>query len=119
MEFSAWVYLIAPLVVFAGYTAFGISGFGSTIIVVPILAQFLALKFVVPLMVLLDLSAILIMRANKGLQARDMKEVGSMLPFMLIGMVLGLLIKERSRALPDASPWPVCSGVCTHHTAAQ
>jgi uncharacterized protein len=89
MEFSAWVYLIAPLVVFAGYVAFGISGFGSTIIVVPILAQFLPLKFVVPLMVLLDLSAILMMRANKGLQARDMKAIGSMLPFMLFGMVLG------------------------------
>lgn len=89
MEFSAWVYLIAPLVVFMGYIAFGISGFGSTIIVVPILAQFLPLKFVVPLMVLLDLSAILMMRANKGLQARDMKVIGSMLPFMLIGMVLG------------------------------
>ena len=96
MEFSAWVYLIAPLVVFAGYVAFGISGFGSTIIVVPILAQFLPLKFVVPLMVLLDLSAILMMRANKGLQARDMKEIGSMLPFMLIGMVLGAYLLKSA-----------------------
>lgn len=96
MEFSAWVYLIAPLVVFAGYVAFGISGFGSTIIVVPILAQFLPLKFVVPLMVLLDLSAILMMRANKGLQARDMKEIGSMLPYMLIGMVLGAYLLKSA-----------------------
>jgi uncharacterized protein len=98
MEFSAWVYLIAPLVVFAGYVAFGISGFGSTIIVVPILAQFLPLKFVVPLMVLLDLSAIFMMRANKGLQARDMKEIGSMLPFMLIGMVLGAYLRVPQSA---------------------
>ena len=96
MEYSVWVYLIAPLVVFAGYVAFGISGFGSTIIVVPILAQFLPLKFVVPLMVLLDLSAILMMRANKGLQARDMKEIGSMLPFMLIGMVLGAYLLKSA-----------------------
>jgi uncharacterized protein len=96
MEFSTWVYLIAPLVVFAGYVAFGISGFGSTIIVVPILAQFLPLKFVVPLMVLLDLSAILMMRANKGLQARDMKEIDSMLPFMLIGMVLGAYLLKSA-----------------------
>jgi uncharacterized membrane protein YfcA len=96
MEYSAWVYLIAPLVVFAGYVAFGISGFGSTIIVVPILAQFLPFKFVVPLMVLLDLSAILMMRANKGLQARDMKEIGSMLPFILIGMVLGAYLLKSA-----------------------
>lgn len=89
MEFSSWVYCIAPLIVFAGYVAFGISGFGSTIIVVPILAQFLPLKFIVPLMVLLDLSALAMMRANKGMQARDMKEIRSILPFMLIGMALG------------------------------
>lgn len=89
MEFSSWVYCIAPLVVFAGYVAFGISGFGSTIIVVPILAQFLPLKFIVPLMALLDLSALVMMRANKGMQARDIKEIRSILPFMLIGMALG------------------------------
>ena len=63
------VNLIAPLVVFAGYVAFGISGFGSAIIVVPILAQFLPLKFVAPLMVLLDLSAILMVWANVCLRA--------------------------------------------------
>lgn len=89
MEFSPWVYLIAPLVVFAGYVAFGISGFGSTIIIVPILAHFLPLKFIVPLLVLLDLCAIIIMRANRGMKARDMNEIKSMLPLMLIGMALG------------------------------
>jgi uncharacterized membrane protein YfcA len=47
-------------------------------------------------MVLLDLSAILIMRANKGLQARDMKEIGSMLPFMLIGMALGAYLLKSA-----------------------
>ena len=89
MEFSPWVYLIAPLVVFAGYVAFGITGFGSTIIIAPILAQFLPLKFVVPLLVLLDLFATIMMRTNSGMKARNMNEIKLMLPLMLAGMLLG------------------------------
>ena len=89
MEFSPWVYLIAPLLVFAGYVAFGISGFGATILIVPVLAQLLPLKFIVPMLVLLDLAASIMMRANKATQARDLGEIRWMLPFMLTGMVLG------------------------------
>ena len=89
MDFSPWVYLIAPFVVFAGYVAFGISGFGATILIVPVLAQLLPIKFIVPMLVLLDLAASILMRANKATQARDLGEVRWMLPFMLIGMVMG------------------------------
>ena len=89
MDFSPWVYLIAPLVVFAGYVAFGISGFGATILIVPVLAQLLPIKFIVPMLVLLDLAASILMRANKATQARDLGEIRWMLPFMLIGMVMG------------------------------
>lgn len=98
MEFSPVVYLIAPLVVFAGYVAFGISGFGATIIIVPVLAQLLPLKFVVPMLVLLDLSALILMRANKATQARDLGEIRSMLPFMLTGMALGAYLLK---AVPE------------------
>ena len=96
MEISPLVYLIAPLVVFAGYVAFGISGFGATIIIVPVLAQFLPLKFVVPLLVLLDLCATLMMRANKATQARDLGEIRWILPFMLTGMVLGAYLLKAA-----------------------
>ena len=89
MEFSPAVYVIAPLVVFAGYVAFGISGFGATIIIVPVLAQVLPLKFVVPLLVLLDFAAAIMMRANNATRARDMGEIRWLLPFMLTGMGLG------------------------------
>jgi uncharacterized protein len=96
MEFSLAVYVIAPLVVFAGYVAFGISGFGATIIIVPVLAQFLPLKFVVPLLVLLDFAAAITMRANKATQARDMGEIRWMLPFMLTGMGLGAYLLKAA-----------------------
>ena len=89
MEFSPLVYVVAPLVVFAGYVMFGISGFGATIIIIPILAHFLPLKFVVPLLVLLDLGAAILMRANKATQALDKPELRWMLPFMLTGMAAG------------------------------
>ena len=88
-EFSPLVYVVAPLVVFAGYVMFGISGFGATIIIIPILAHFLPLKFVVPLLVLLDLGAAIMMRANKATDALDRAEFRWMLPFMLIGMAAG------------------------------
>ena len=96
MEFSPVVYLVAPLVVFAGYVAFGISGFGATIIIVPVLAQLLPLKFVVPLLVLLDFCAAIMMRANRVTQARDMGEIRSMLPFMLTGMALGAYLLKAA-----------------------
>ena len=89
MEFPLLVYWVVPLVVFAGYVAFGISGFGAGIIIVPVLAQLLPLKFVVPLLLLLDLAATLVMRSSQGMKARDMGEIRSMLPFMLTGMALG------------------------------
>lgn len=96
MEFSLAVYVVAPLVVFAGYVAFGISGFGATIIIVPVLAQLLPLKFVVPLLVLLDFAAAIMMRANKATQARDMGEIRWMLPFMLTGMALGAYLLKAA-----------------------
>lgn len=89
MEFSPLVYVVAPVVVFAGYVMFGISGFGATIIIIPILAHFLPLKFVVPLLVLLDLGAAIMMRANKATAALDKAEFRWMLPFMLTGMAAG------------------------------
>ena len=39
----------------SAYTVFGLSGFGSTVISVPILAHFLPVSYLVPLMALLDL----------------------------------------------------------------
>jgi uncharacterized protein len=96
MEFSLAVYVIAPLLVFVGYVAFGISGFGATIIIVPVLAQLLPLKFVVPLLVVLDFAATILMRANKATQARDMGEIRWMLPFMLTGMGLGAYLLKSA-----------------------
>ena len=64
MEYSPFIYLVAPLVVFAGYTVFGIGGFGATIVMVPLLAHFLPIKVVVPLCLYLDFTAAILLRAR-------------------------------------------------------
>ncbi len=98
MEFSPAVYLVAPLVVFAGYTVFGIGGFGATIIMVPILAHFLPIKVVVPLCLYLDFSAAILLRARKGgvwwPEGEGGRELRSILPFMLTGMAAGAWILQ-------------------------
>ena len=93
------VLIAAPFIVLAAYTVFGISGFGSSLISIPLLAHFLPLKVVVPLMVLLDFTAAL----TSGLKQRaevDRTEVKSVLPGMLVGILGGVLLL---RNLPGES----------------
>ena len=93
------VLIAAPFIVLAAYTVFGISGYGSSLISIPLLAHFLPLKVVVPLMVLLDFTAAL----TSGLKQRaevDRTEVKSVLPGMLVGILGGVLLL---RNLPGES----------------
>ncbi len=78
------------MVAFA-YTAFGLIGFGSTVIALPLLAQFFALKFAVPLLMLLDLAAFLLLgaRVRKRIQYA---EIAWMVPFIAAGMAAGLVL---------------------------
>jgi len=88
------ILIAAPVIVFAAYTIFGISGFGSALISIPLLAHFLPLKTVVPMMVLLDFSAAF----TTGLRFRgdvDRAEVKRVVPAMLVGAVVGVLLLAR------------------------
>ena len=46
--------VFTPLIVLGAYVVFGISGFGSTLMAVPLLAHLYPLKFVIPMVVVLD-----------------------------------------------------------------
>ncbi len=91
---------IAALIVAGAYVVFGLTGFGSTVIAVPLLALVLPLKFAVPLMMLLDLvaTAMLGAKLRKGIRV---DEVAWLIPFILAGMALGLtlLIKVAEGSL--------------------
>jgi uncharacterized membrane protein YfcA len=78
-------------VVAVAYTAFGLAGFGSTVIALPLLAHFFALKFAVPLLMLLDVAAFALFgaRARKRIQYA---EIAWLVPFILAGMAAGLIL---------------------------
>jgi uncharacterized protein len=85
---SPWLLLVAPASIIVAYIVFGLSGFGSTMISVPILAHFLPVPYLVPLMVLLDLACALIV----GTTDRDRvsrEELRALVPFMFVGLVVG------------------------------
>jgi hypothetical protein len=91
---SPWLWVVAPLVVVFAYTVFGMSGFGSTVISVPILAHFLPVTYLVPLMVLLDLCSALIVRSG-GREQLSGGELKRLVPFMFAGFVLGVTVMVK------------------------
>ena len=85
---------LAVLIVAGAYVIFGLTGFGSTVVAVPLLALILPLKFAVTTMMLLDLAATLALGATlrKGIR---FDEVAWLVPFILAGMGLGLTLLIR------------------------
>ena len=91
MDYPLALYFVAPLLVVLAYVVFGVTGFGSNIIIVPVLAHFLPITFIVPLCLLLDIGATLLLRGHtRGV--RDTAELRWLLPGALIGMVSGGLV---------------------------
>jgi hypothetical protein len=76
------------VILLAAYFIRGITGFGSGLISVPLLALFLPLQFVVPLILLLDFTASIVIG---GLHFKRVKwdEIGILIPFGVAGVVLG------------------------------
>ena len=95
------VLLATPLIVLLGYTIFGATGFGSSIISVPGLAHFFPLTFTVPLITTTDALA----ATSTAFRLRRLvvwREFGRLLPAMLIGIAVGgtlLLNLPRDPAL--------------------
>ncbi len=87
--------VIVPLAVLTAYVVFGLCGFGSTLIAVPLMAHFFPLKFVIPVIVLVDCLASLHQgfRLREGVNKRDMLP---MLPFIVAGMVIGAMLLVRT-----------------------
>lgn len=88
---SPEILVFAPLIIFAAYVIFGISGFGSTLIAVPLLAHLYPLTFVIPVVVMLDCFGAFTM----GLRLRadvHTRELLPLAPFMLIGMAAGVYL---------------------------
>lgn len=78
----------AAAILLGAYFIRGITGFGSGLISVPLLALFLPLQFVVPLVLLLDFTASLVLG---GVHFKHVvwNEVRILIPFSLVGVALG------------------------------
>jgi uncharacterized membrane protein YfcA len=88
---SPWLMLVAPVVIVVAYTVFGLSGFGATAISVPILAHFLPVSYLVPLVALLDMMS----SALIGITHREQvskEELKRLMPWMFGGFVLGVTV---------------------------
>lgn len=83
------VYVVAVLL--GAYFIRGISGFGSGLVAVPLLALKLPLTFVVPLILLTDFTASLVLGGLNFKQV-DWREIRRLLPPGLIGVVAGTLL---------------------------
>ena len=93
--------LPALMAVIAGYTVLGLTGFGSALVIVPLLAWQWPLPEVVALTLMLDLPASLM---HSGLNWRQVQwpELRRLLPGMVVGTVLGLWLSHHL-----SSRWPL------------
>ena len=93
-------WMVALPVIFIGYFMFGVSGFGSSLITVPLLSHVAAPADLLPMLVLLDITAagVLGARFRSGVAGTEIKRL---YPFTLLGAALGvsLLVSLPREAL--------------------
>jgi uncharacterized membrane protein YfcA len=83
--------LIAGMALAGGYTVFGMTGFGSAIVAMPLLTQVMPLHRAVPVMLVCDMISGLLLGATSRSNVQ-MTELRRIVPWMLVGMVLGLAL---------------------------
>ncbi|MDT8451821.1 MAG: sulfite exporter TauE/SafE family protein [Gammaproteobacteria bacterium] len=85
------VYLAAFFILLFAYFLRGITGFGSGLIAIPLLAHFLPLTFVVPMVLVLDFVASVVLSRHTRLQVR-WDEIQFLIPASIIGILLGTFL---------------------------
>jgi uncharacterized membrane protein YfcA len=100
MAFGFETVALLGLIIILAYTVFGLTGFGSAITAMPMLVQVIPLKMAVPLMLVFDLACALLL-GLKNWRVVDRKELWRLVPFMLVGMGVGIvtLVKAPERLL--------------------
>lgn len=81
----------AAAIITCGYFVFGISGFGSALLAVPVLSHFWPVQFVLPITAMLDLVAAVTVGVSRRAEA-ERSELARMIPLALIGAALGVTL---------------------------
>lgn len=85
------IYLAAFFILLFAYFLRGITGFGSGLIAIPLLAHFLPLTFVVPMVLVLDFVASVVLSRHTRLQVR-WDEIRYLIPTTIAGILLGTFL---------------------------
>ena len=114
--------IAAALIVALAYAVFGLTGFGASIVAMPLLVTVFPLRFAVPMMLLFDFTAGLSI-ALRNLRRLQRAELLRLLPTMAIGMALGFgaLVSAPERLLLGVlgafvlsyAAWNLLARVCT------
>jgi uncharacterized protein len=83
--------LIAGVMIAAAYFVFGISGFGSGLVAIPVLTYLWPLQFVLPIMVLLDFVASLALGTRERRHS-DWREIAYLTPTTFLGLLTGVTL---------------------------
>ncbi|MFW7346340.1 MAG: sulfite exporter TauE/SafE family protein [Pigmentiphaga sp.] len=83
----------------AAYVIFGMAGFGTALVAGPLLANFVPVATIVPLLALLDFAAATTSVA-RDVRHASMGELRRLVPAMVLGSLVGAVVLLRSR--PDA-----------------
>jgi hypothetical protein len=84
-------YLAAFFILLFAYFLRGITGFGSGLIAIPLLAHWLPLTFVVPMVLVLDFVASIVLSSHTRLLVR-WDEIGPLLPTSIVGVIIGAIM---------------------------
>jgi hypothetical protein len=85
------IYFAAVFILLFAYFIRGITGFGSGLIAIPLLAHFLPLTFVVPMVLALDFAASIVLSRHTHLQVR-WDEIRVLIPTSVAGMLIGAVL---------------------------
>jgi len=96
--FTYTQYSLALFIIIAAYTFRGVTGFGSGLISIPLLALFLPLTFIIPFISILDISASLIHVIHTR-QHIAWKVIFRAVPFAVLGVTVGLFIIKSLNTL--------------------
>ncbi|HKS14702.1 MAG TPA: sulfite exporter TauE/SafE family protein [Pseudomonas sp.] len=91
-------YAVIFATLLCAYVIFGIAGFGSALIASPILALYIPIAKIVPLLALIDLCAAVV-NVSRDARKADWTELRRLVPLMVVGSLIGAAILLQSQ--PD------------------
>jgi uncharacterized membrane protein YfcA len=83
--------LIAGMAMAGGYTVFGLTGFGSAIVSMPLLTQVMPLHHAVPLMLVCDMISGFLLGASSRSNVST-PELRRIMPWMMLGLLAGVAL---------------------------